>query len=195
MEFTAIFGGTFNPFHIGHYEMLEHLCSQSFIKRVLVVPDKIPPHKICDYLAPEEDRVNMCRLMCEKFSKAEICLFELDRKGKSYTIDTVSELKKIYKNEIFAVVCGGDMIASLDTWHRIDRLKRQVAFIAFNRDDDNYFNQNVSTQIRSGANIIVLNKNITSVSSSELRKKIDKKLLPQEIYDYITKTGLYNEGV
>lgn len=192
MEFTAIFGGTFNPFHIGHYEMLEHLCSQSFIKKVLVMPNKIPPHKECDYLAPDNDRINMCRLMCDKFDKAELCLLEFERKGKSYTYETVKALKSKYKDENFAVVCGGDMIESLDKWYKYDKLKTQVAFIAFNRDNDKYFGQNISTLTRNGALIYVLNKKIKSISSTDIRKSIDKKMLPIEIYDYIIDTGLYN---
>lgn len=192
MEITAVFGGTFNPFHKGHYEILEHLCSQSFIKKVLIMPDRIPPHKECDYLAPDNDRINMCRLAAEKFSKAEVCLIEFERKGKSYTYDTVKVLKKKYQNENFAIVCGGDMIASLEKWYKYEKLKKMVSFIAFNRDDDPEFNRNISEYVRRGATIFVLNKDITSVSSTEIRQNLDKKLLPDEIYDYIIKTGLYN---
>ena len=192
MKLTAIFGGTFNPFHIGHYQILEHLCSQSFIEKVFVVPDRIPPHKECDYLAPDESRIEMCRLMCDKFPKAELCLVEFERKGKSYTYDTLRLLKEKYPDTEFAVVCGGDMIATLDKWYKYDKLKRLAGFIAFNRDNDGAFMQNVSKYVRDGATIFVLNKAIAPVSSTELRKELKKDKLPEEIYDYITKTGLYN---
>ena len=192
MKFTAVFGGTFNPFHIGHYEILEHLCSQSFIEKVLVMPDRIPPHKECDQMAPDNDRINMCRLMCDKFMKAELCLIEFERKGKSYTYDTVKLLRKKYPGTEFLIVCGGDMIATLDTWYKYDKLKTLAGFIAFNRDGDESFTRSVSKLVRGGATVFVLNKKITSVSSTELRKQIDKSKLPGEIYDYIVKAGLYN---
>ena len=192
MEYIALFGGTFNPFHKGHYEILETLCQQSFIKKVLIMPDRIPPHKVPSYLAPDKDRIEMCRLVSEKFPKAEVSTIEFERKGKSYTIDTVKYLKKHISGENIAVVCGGDMIASLKSWKKYNKLKKMVTFIAFNRNYDNSFNQYIAEYIRDGANIIVINKEITPISSTELREKIDKDKLPIEIYDYINKTGLYN---
>ncbi|MBR3144719.1 MAG: nicotinate (nicotinamide) nucleotide adenylyltransferase [Clostridia bacterium] len=192
MEYIAVFGGTFNPFHKGHYEILETVCAQSFIKKVLLIPDRIPPHKNPLYLAPDKDRIEMCRIICDKFPKAELSTIEFERKGKSYTIDTVKLLKKKYKDENLAVICGGDMISSLSTWKHYKKLKKLVTFIAFNRDEDKDFSQYVSEYIRDGANIIVINKDITSVSSTELRENIDKDKLPLEIYEYIKKTGLYN---
>ena len=76
MALTAIFGGTFNPFHIGHYEMLKVLNSYSSIDEIFLLPDKIPPHKVCDILADDSDRIEMCRIATNDFSKAKLCLLE-----------------------------------------------------------------------------------------------------------------------
>ena len=97
MANIAVFGGTFNPFHIGHYQMLEYVCGLKFIDRVLLMPDKIPPHKTCDFLASDADRIEMCRLVCEDFDKAELCLIEFEREGKSYTLKQLNCYSKNFR--------------------------------------------------------------------------------------------------
>ena len=94
MSFTAIFGGTFNPFHNGHYEMLKALNACDKVSKIFIMPDKIPPHKSADELASDIDRLNMCKLVAEDFNKAEICDIEFKREGKSYTYDTVKLLQE-----------------------------------------------------------------------------------------------------
>ena len=64
MSKIAVFGGTFNPFHIGHYEILKYLCECPDIDKVFVMPDNIPPHKECEFLASDRDRINMCSIAC-----------------------------------------------------------------------------------------------------------------------------------
>ena len=196
MAVTAIFGGTFNPFHIGHYEMLSAINELSFVDRIFLMPDKIPPHKTCDYIAPDSDRIEMCKTVCEDFKKTELCLIEFEREGKSYTFDTVNELKKLYPNEKFYFVCGGDMITSLDTWYKWDTLIKQIGFIAFYRESEGEaFKESINKLKALGADIKVLNKAITDISSTELRQNISnsksKELIPEKVYAYIIKRGLY----
>ncbi len=196
MAITAIFGGTFNPFHIGHYEMLDAVNKLEYIDKIFLMPDNVPPHKTCDYLAPDSDRIEMCRLVCEDFSKAELCLVEFEREGKSYTFDTVKELKEIYPKDKFYFVCGGDMITSLDTWHRWDELIKEIGFIAFNRKGESEAFFLAVNRFKSlGADIEVIDKSVTAVSSTELRADIKgkKNLIPEKVYRYIAEKGLYNE--
>lgn len=192
MKYTAIFGGTFNPFHIGHYEMLSELCKKDWIDSVFVMPDNIPPHKVCDYIAADSDRIEMCKIACEDFDKAQLCLLEFERSGKSYTVDSILLLKERYPDRRFAVVCGADMIATLDTWHNYKLLFSETEFIAFNRADNKDFTDDVRRQEGLGARITVVDADITDVSSTELRNRLMPNLLPSKIYDYIIKKGLYN---
>ena len=134
MANVAIFGGTFNPFHIGHYEMLEYICTLDFIDKVFVMPDKIPPHKNFDSTIDDIHRQNMCEIVCDDFNKAELCLVEFERGGKSYTVDTIKLLKEKYPNDKFFVVIGGDMLSTLDTWYNWQELITLTSFIAFKRD-------------------------------------------------------------
>lgn len=192
MSNIAIFGGTFNPFHIGHYEMLKIICEIDYIDKVLVMPDKIPPHKDFDNVVDDIHRQNMCSLICDDFNKAELCLIEFEREGKSYTIDTIKQLQKIYTQDNFFVVIGGDMLSTLDTWYDWRELILRTSFIAFKREGLADFENSYKRLTDYGANITVITNKITDVSSTKLRKKIDKNLLPQKVYDYIIEKGIYN---
>ncbi len=192
MANIAIFGGTFNPFHIGHYQMLTSVCNIDFIDKVFLMPDKTPPHKICDYLASDTDRINMCKAVCDDFSKVKLCLIEFERQGKSYTVDTVELLKERYPHDNFYIVIGGDMLTSFDAWHEWQQLLKMVSIIVFKRDRINGFDESLKMLKANGGNITVINDKITDVSSTELRKKINKTLLPDSVYNYIIEKGIYN---
>ncbi len=192
MANIAIFGGTFNPFHIGHYEMLEALCDLEFIDKVFVMPDKIPPHKIFDGVVGDVHRQNMCAIACNHFSKAQLCLIEFEREGKSYTVDTIKLLKEKYPDDKFYITIGGDMLSTLDTWYNWQDLLKEASFIAFRRDGQDDFDDALERLTSFDADIEVINKKITDVSSTILRNKIDKSLLPREIYEYIIQKGIYN---
>ncbi|MBE6728023.1 MAG: nicotinate (nicotinamide) nucleotide adenylyltransferase [Ruminococcaceae bacterium] len=195
MGFTVLFGGTFNPFHIGHYQMLNALCGRNDIDEVFVMPDRIPPHKECDFLADDIDRINMCSLAAEDFDKASVCTVEFELQGKSYTYNTVLELKKRYPEKRFAMACGADMIATLDKWYRWEELLKEISFFAFNRSSDTEFKNQVCRMRKLGADITVVDSDITHVSSTMLRKTIraDKfsGLMPKKIAEYIFEKGLY----
>lgn len=197
MSLTAIFGGTFNPLHIGHYEILKALEKSSLVDEIFLMPDRIPPHKVCDFLADDNIRIEMCRIAASDFSKAKLCLIEFERDGKSYTFDTVTELKKIYKDKNFAFVCGGDMLVSFDKWYHYEELMKLVSFIAFRRSDtDNALFDSKVQQFKSmGMNITVMPEIITAVASSGLRSNLSKaeKLIPKKVFDYLRVEGIYNE--
>lgn len=192
MANIAIFGGTFNPFHIGHYEMLNSVCKLCFVDKVFVMPDKIPPHKKCDYIADDIHRIEMCRLVCNDFDKAQLCPIEFEREGKSYTLDTVKLLKEKYPHDKFFIVIGGDMLSTLDKWYGWQLLIKLASFIAFKRDGITDFDEAYKRLTDYGAEIMVIKDTITDISSTKLRKKIDKNLLPVKVYEYIAEKGIYN---
>ncbi len=195
MGFTAIFGGTFNPFHIGHYEMLEALQKDESIEKILIMPDRIPPHKVCDYMADDETRIEMCRIAAKDFSKAEVCLIEFERTGKSYSYDTVVLLKEKYPNENLIFVCGGDMLVYFPKWYKFHELMKLVPFMVFTRSDtdDREFDNCVDSLRKMGMDITVREEIITSISSSEIRENFlsNKGLLPEKIYEFLTNRGEY----
>lgn len=195
MSLTAIFGGTFNPFHIGHYEMLRALQNNDNIEKILIMPDKIPPHKVCDFMAENSVRKAMCEIAARDFSKAELCLIEFERSGKSYSYDTVMLLKKKHPSTEFTFVCGGDMLVFFDKWYKYEQLMKEVSFTVFKRadTDENEFFACVDRFSKMGMNITVMNEIIPTVSSTEIRKdfKTAKALLPTEIFNFLTEKGIY----
>jgi len=110
LQKTAIFGGTFNPPHIGHRAMLEGVAALPEIFKILIMPAKTPPHKSGDIVLPEH-RVNMCKLAFNGVKKAEICLEELNMEGKNYTVNTLLHLsKKGVDNPV--LVIGADSLVN-----------------------------------------------------------------------------------
>ena len=197
MGFTAIFGGTFNPFHIGHYEMLNALQNDERIDEIFIMPDKIPPHKQCDYMADDETRIETCKIAAGHFSKANLCLIEFEREGKSYSYDTVMLLKEKYPDKKFLFVCGGDMLVFFPKWYKFEELMKLVPFMVFRRSDtdDNEFDSCVKNFAKMGMNIIVKEETISSVSSTQIRNDFanSKHLLPTDIYNFLENRGEYVE--
>ncbi len=197
MPLTAIFGGTFNPFHIGHYEMLKALNNSPNIDKIFVLPDRIPPHKICDFLADDSIRIKMCEIAARDFSKAEVCLIEFEREGKSYSYDTVKLLKQRYPDEKFTFVCGGDMLVFFDKWYKYEELIKEVSFTVFRRTDtDNTeFDRCVTKFSQMGMNITVMDEVIPTASSTEIRNDYNKaqSLLPEKIFEFLKEKRIYLE--
>lgn len=198
MAGIALFGGTFNPIHNGHIQMLNAVSRLTYIDDIFVIPDNIPPHKKTDFLAENTDRVNMCRLAVRQINKVHIDEREIKRGGKSYTFDTVCEFKREYPDKDIYFVCGADMAVSLDTWYNAEELYKLVTFIAFKRveTDAEKFNTKTAELINEGAKIIFMDENIISVSSSELRNNIKKRefnseLLPESVIEYIKINKVY----
>lgn len=193
---TAIFGGTFNPFHIGHYEILKALNEDTRIEKILLMPDKIPPHKSADALIADDVRIQMCEIAALNFSKCELFLFEFERDGRSYTYDTVTLLKEKYPNTDFAFVCGGDMLVSFDKWWNYEKLMKLLPFIVFSRTDtdEKLFFDSVDKFQKMGMEIIVMEQKIPCVSSTEIRNSFEESeaLLPKAVYSFLKERGVYN---
>lgn len=193
MGFVAIFGGTFNPLHIGHYEMLQALQKDPDIDEIWIMPDRIPPHKECDFLASDNDRVEMCRIVSKDFNKSKLCLVEFEREGKSYTYDTIVFLRKKYPQKNFLFVCGADMLVYFDKWYRYKDLMKLIPFTVFKRTstDITKFNDSVKMFSEMGMSLSVRDEIISNVSSTQFRKENLSEILPKKIYDYIRERGIY----
>lgn len=193
MGFTAIFGGTFNPFHLGHYEMLKALQQDALIEEIWLMPDRIPPHKECDYLPLDSDRIKMCEIVASDFSKTSLCLLEFERQGKSYTYDTIIELKQKYPQKDFIFVCGGDMFVYFPKWYKYKELMELLPFYVFTRVGTNTeeFKSCYEDFSKMGMKILINETEISCISSTDFRKTKLPQLLPQKVYDYIKERGIY----
>lgn len=198
MGLIAIFGGTFNPIHIGHREILDKLTNIRSIEKIILIPTKIPPHKQVSFLAKEEDRVKMCEIVAEMYDNVEVSAIELNRAGKSYTIDTLMRVKALYPDKKIAITIGADMVVTFDEWKDYKRIIENSVIITFARagtDLDSY-NKGLELLKNWGAELIVIADAISAVSSTEIRNSLSagsplEGLLDKEIYDYICNNNVY----
>ncbi len=203
MKKTVIFGGTFNPIHLGHEAMLRAVAALPDTGEVWLMPDNKPPHKDTgNELASGSDRYNMCVLAAEGIKNVLVSDHELKKSGKSYTVDTLCELKSAYPDKEFAIVVGGDMLIGFDVcWYRYEDILKLASVIAFKRcgEDAAEFDLKLKKFRQMGADITVLDNDIPSVSSSEIRRRLrqgesTEGLLNRKIAEYINMRGLYRDG-
>ena len=187
-------GGTFDPIHLGHLILAQELLERFQLERVLFIPTATPPHKNDISVSPANHRFEMTRMAVEDNLLFEISDIELKREGKSYTIDTVRELKKTYADSDLYLLAGSDVLSEFDTWKDPERIFEQVK---------------VALGIRPGYDKIDLNnkffsKSIISeinglhVSSTQIRHRVKegrsiKYLVPLKVEEYIKARGLYRE--
>ena len=112
---TLIYGGTFNPPHLGHFKAAAAAAEQLSPERLLIVPDNIAPHKeMADYTPEASQRYEMCALAFQGIKGAEVSDMEILRGGKSYTADTVRLLRERYPEDELILVVGADMLLCFD---------------------------------------------------------------------------------
>ena len=129
----AIFGGSFNPVHLGHLIIAECCLEQAHLDRVLFMPAATPPHKQNSPLACPEDRIEMLRLALASHDKLDISLNECDRGGISYTVDTVSELLARLPNDRLSLILGPDALRDLPSWRKPQEIIELVRILAIER--------------------------------------------------------------
>ena len=135
---TGIYGGTFNPIHMGHVHLLEGFIRRLSLDRALLIPTGIPPHKQAHALASAQQRLDMCRLAVGQVKAApvELCEIELRRPGKSFTADTLVELRALYPADEFFLLMGEDMFLTVDSWYRPEVIMKLAALCCTPRSGD-----------------------------------------------------------
>lgn len=130
----GIFGGTFDPIHVGHLAAVEDAAARLDLERVLFVPNHVPPHKRPQVVSDPQDRVAMVELAIADNSRFEISLIELARPGPSYTLDTLRELREQFgPDAALYFLVGCDALGALHTWHEPDALLREFHVVFMDR--------------------------------------------------------------
>ena len=176
----AIIGGSFDPIHYGHIHMGLESIKQLKVDEVWFMPTKITPLKDRE-LTSVEDRVSMIKLAIEPYSNFKLCTLELEREEKSYTIDTLRELKKRYKHEFYWII-GNDQLEQFDRWKDPEKLVKMAQFVCFDRDH---------MLTKTSYDIKRLHMECMPVSSSEIRMGNKLNYLPSKVLDYIYANRLY----
>ena len=199
MKKIGIFGGTFDPPHLGHLHMAQIAYKELALDKVYFIPNRVPAYKLKEHgISSPEDRLNMLRLMLEEASFGEINTIELDREGNTYTSDTLRQLKKTEDNELYLII-GSDSFKKLSYWHEPKEVFRLSKIVVLLRNDDDFLGmKSLAEEYKEhfGAMIYILNNNIENISSTELRRELsngewNKDYLPQKVFEYINYKHLY----
>ena len=119
----VVYGGSFNPPHLGHVEAARTVSAELAPDKFLIIPTNVSPHKMLAEGSPEpRARLEMCRLAFAGIPGAEISDMEMQREGKSYTAQTVEELRRSYPDDELFLVMGTDMLLSFESWYRFEYL-------------------------------------------------------------------------
>ena len=194
---TGIFGGTFNPPHKGHTRLAEKAAEFLGLDRMLIIPSCIPPHKIPGKLAGGDDRMEMCRLAFEG-DFYEISSMELDRGDKSYTVETLRELKKLYPDDEFYFIIGSDMLSTFNQWYCWEEILTLAHICAASREKSFVPDLSAYTQEQK-ERFVILDIEPFEVSSTQLRRIIagegETDLLDEKVRRYIEENDLYDDGL
>lgn len=175
----GVFGGTFNPVHLGHLNCLKSVAEQAGLDKMIVMPDRIPPHKQAEDLASSEDRLNMCRLAFADIPCVEISDWELKQEGKSYSVITLRHLKEIYPHDKLFFIMGSDMLLSFEEWYQYNEILSLSALIcvARSREDIDHIEVKAKQLKAEGGEIIIVKTDPFEVSSTEIRQMLKKMLI------------------
>jgi nicotinate-nucleotide adenylyltransferase len=140
MAKIAIYGGTFDPIHIGHLHVISEIISRGLADKILLIPAGQPQLRDTQPIASASDRRAMCQvalrdLPAQVSGKVEVNPIEILRQGPSFTIDTVEAVAQSYPEDQIALIVGTDAFTKIDQWHRASELQDMVEFIVIDRPE------------------------------------------------------------
>lgn len=204
----GIYGGTFDPPHLGHMEAARAAMEQLGLDRLLIVPDREPPHKgLEEGAASPEQRLAMAALMADGLGpRAEASDLELRREGKSYTADTVEALHEAYPDDELWLLMGTDMFLTVQNWYQPERIFAYAGVAAFARsreDTAELFRdqaQYLEERFHARTTVVALPQ-VTEICSRDLRRMLASEwtggnvdpaqYLWAPVYGYILREGLF----
>ncbi len=191
---VGIFGGTFNPPHIGHLIVAEFVREEAELDKIIFVPCASPPLKqnlnYLSQLAEPEHRFEMVKIAIKGNPFFEVSDIEIKRGGVSYTIDTINQMLERFPSYNFYLLIGADQFKNFHLWREPDEIVKKVQLIVFNRPGFDI----PESRFSPFAKFIAV-PNI-DVSASAIRFKVRngksiKYLVPPEVEEYIYANGLY----
>lgn len=198
MERIGIFGGSFNPPHIGHIQAAQMAVQALKLDRLLMIPVHTAPHKEVQDAPDAAHRLAMLRIALAGAASIEISDLEISRGGTSYTYETVETLRTMYPDAEFFLLMGSDMFQSLQTWKYPERILANATLSVFCRGDKDEREKNRAQKEileAKGHRVILLDNPVLEISSTQLRRMLAFQcadpFLPAGVGDYIRKNGLY----
>ncbi|MEO0093341.1 MAG: nicotinate-nucleotide adenylyltransferase [candidate division WOR-3 bacterium] len=188
----GIFGGSFNPVHLGHLLVAQDIFEKLKLDKMLFIPAFAPPHK--RHLLSYQHRFKMLKLAIAGNPFFELSDIEAKRGGKSFTVDTLRELKKIYPNDQLYLIIGADQFRELSNWKEPKKLCQLAKIVVMPRP-----NCPIPATKNRLANTMTLKVIQIEIASKLIRKRISQGLsvrymLPEKVWHYIIKNRLYQNS-
>ena len=185
----GVLGGTFDPIHLGHLAAARAAMDCQHLDRVLFIPTGVPPHRPATS-ADAEQRIEMVRLAIAGEKRFEVSDLEVRRRGLSYTVDTLRELRRQYPTDELFLVLGWDAAKLLSTWREPDEVRRLASLVIVTRP---------GSGPPTGTSDIVCERPTPDISASELRRAIASggrvtDMVPEAVAAYIARNALYRDN-
>ncbi|MCI5499336.1 MAG: bis(5'-nucleosyl)-tetraphosphatase (symmetrical) YqeK [Clostridiales bacterium] len=204
----GIYGGTFDPPHLGHMEAARAALEQMNLDRLIIIPDCEPPHKdLVEDAATPQQRLEMVALMADGLGpRAEASDLEIRREGKSYTADTVEELHEQFPEDELWLLMGTDMFLTVQNWYQPERIFQYAGVAAFARseeDSEELFEEQSKylAETFHAQTTVVRLPQVTEIASRDLRRMLASEwtggnvdpaqYLWPPVYGYILREGLF----
>jgi len=194
----GIFGGTFDPIHVGHLAVAKAAMECASLDRVLFIPSAEPPHRGAA-LAQAEDRLAMAKLAVEGEPRFEVSDAEVKRGGRSYTVDTLAELRGTYASDELFLILGWDAARLFRSWHEPERVEKLASLVIVDRPGLKATGAEMASLGLNPARVIRCHYPTPDVSGSALRHGIAggqlvAGQLPPAVERYIADHHLYRDN-
>lgn len=198
MERIGIFGGSFDPPHIGHMQAAKQAIEALRLDRLLMIPARIAPHKKGSVAEPQH-RLAMLRIASEGLPNTTVSDLELQREGASYTYETVAAVRALHPDAEIFLLMGSDMLLSFQNWKHPEKILAQVTLAVFcrgNKGEKAAIAAKKAELEQQGHQVICLENKVVDISSTQMRRLLAfqcaDEFLPAGVGDYIRAHGLYN---
>ncbi len=201
MAKIGIFGGTFNPPHRGHLQAASEAQKALGLDLVLFIPDAQPPHKDIPDGSPDgRTRLEMVRTAISSLPFAQAEDLELRRTGKSFTADTLKELRLCYPADTLYLLTGTDMFLTLHTWYHPEEICQDAVIVAMHRSQKDqgkeFLKQKERLEQEYAARVVLIENEVLEISSSRVRRLLilggAEAYVPEPVLEIIRRNGLYN---
>lgn len=198
MERIGIFGGSFDPPHIGHMQAAKQAIEALSLDRLLMIPARIAPHKKGSVAEPQH-RLAMLRIASEGLCNTEVSDLELQREGTSYTWETVTEVRALYPDAEIFLLMGTDMFVSFANWRHPEKILSQATLAVFGRGQKKEkaaIAARIAEMEEKGHHAVFIDHKAVDISSTQMRRLLAfhcaDEFLPAGVGDYIKENGLYS---
>jgi len=218
----GLLSGTFNPIHNGHLQIAEEVYQRHRLDTILFIPSGLPPHKSGQNIPPAKCRMEMVALALSGNPHFKLCKLEVDRPGKSYSIDTVMALKELYPKDRLFFILGMDAFIDIASWRESERLLRLCDFVLLSRPGspfsrlpdiaalrfvdpapfselDKGERRSYTLPVSKASALHFIQVRPSPISASEIRTRFSrslgtKNLLPEQVESYIIRKRIYVEN-